>query len=799
MTFEIPQKQYTCDAIRPHHHLMIVPSQACPASCHYCFSPNADGLLMSQETVGAISRWVNSFDRESDLEITFHGGEPLVAGMEFFRRALPLLRGSLSPRQMRFSMQSNLWLLSDDLCSIFREHNVSLGTSLDGPKAINDPQRGSGYFDRTMAGIGIARRRGLNIGCICTFTNQSLPYIGEIFDFFVHEGLDISIHAEDHGRLLVELLDRYLQKKISTRVNTLDAMCQSVAAGYSGICTFGDCLGGYLAVGPDGTIYPCQRFVGMSRYRLGSVHDDASQKSFMLSPIWMWLLERKEHILEECSGCPHFEYCQGGCPYNTLASTEGRFSITGRDPHCQAYKSFFDYVIDRALSEVFSHANLKAVIKHNNPQVGLLMKGRLIELMRGGPHPSECTRYALQLLAATALAATGSPSEAARMFNRLNMTTDLERAQKSMQFLDDYLKIPSTRLNNLYLHVTFYCPLECSHCYAKAGRSRQGELSAEETILLIREAAEQGFNKAVITGGEPLAHSQKDELLERLALLRAMVKPMLTTLRTSLCLSLRDNELEQIANCADQIIVSVDGDRKTHDARRGEGSYDCMVANIRSFMKKNGTAQVALASVLPLQQINGSPGIAVRTLAAELGIRRVQFRPILPLGRASENVPDVFVDTLWGHIDPRDVVGYGFIPKSTCGIGQNLYVEPDGKVYPCYAWHGEQWLLGNALGKGGLKEITDSHAFQDLRRHTVDSNRKCGTCTLRYLCGGACRAWNRHNPSAQVDLDEPPSDCSQLHARALSLLSSAMDFVGITRMQWQEAGLPMPDTNPTNT
>src|SRR5438046_993487 len=88
---------------------------------------------------------------------------------------------------------------------------------------------------------------------------------------------------------------------------------------------------------------------------------------------------------------------------------------------------------------------------------------------------------------------------------------------------------------------------------------------------------------------------------------------------------------------------------------------------------------------------------------------------------------------------------------------------------------GEKWQLGLITAEGGLSHLLGSLAFQDLRTHTVNTNRQCQQCAVRYLCGGACRAWN--GPQEQPDLDAPPDDCSQLHMRARSLLDSALDHL----------------------
>ena len=196
-----------------------------------------------------------------------------------------------------------------------------------------------------------------------------------------------------------------------------------------------------------------------------------------------------------------------------------------------------------------------------------------------------------------------------------------------MQSLYQRLTTPSTALNNLYLHVTFACPLRCTHCYAQGGEARRGALSVSDRERACREAAALGFRHVVITGGEPLAHPQRDALLDVLAGLRGEVKPLLTVLRTSLALPMDPALLRRVAHSTDEVVVSVDGDRETHDVRRGAGSYDLTVGNLRALVKLGLSTDLSLAAVLPLEQANGAPGEAVRALAKELGIRRTRSGP----------------------------------------------------------------------------------------------------------------------------------------------------------------------------
>ena len=337
-----------------------------------------------------------------DSEVVFHGGEPLTAGVAFYRQALPRMRGRFRPR-LHLSMQTNLWLLTDEMCELFAEYGVSLGTSLDGPEEITDAQRGEGYYRRTMTGVERASRWGLSVGCICTFTRYSAARAGEIFDFFIGEGLDFAIHAavtplrspergwsllpEAYGEVLVAVLNRYLDRLGRVRISTLDALSHSVSAGESGLCTFRDCLGNYLAVAPDGGIYPCQRFAGQGAFRLGYVGEMPDAKALAASPAWRLLYEREERVQEECGDCPHFAYCKGGCPYDALAAGGGEFR-TLRDPYCEAYQRIFSYITDRALEEVFSDENLQEVAR-NPDEATFLRRGPLISLMRGDVRPGD--------------------------------------------------------------------------------------------------------------------------------------------------------------------------------------------------------------------------------------------------------------------------------------------------------------------------------------------------------------------------------------------------------------------------
>ena len=178
-------------------HFMLVPSLACPAECSYCFGPH-HGPIMSAETMEATLDFMGRIVDETSqrkIKVTFHGGEPIMADHAIWRQALDGLAARFGPQHCDLAVQSNLWPLDDEFCRLFRQHQVDVGTSLDGPEEITDAQRGRGYFARTMQAVRRAQSHGLKAGCIATFTPASLPRWREVFDFFLQECLGFSIHA----------------------------------------------------------------------------------------------------------------------------------------------------------------------------------------------------------------------------------------------------------------------------------------------------------------------------------------------------------------------------------------------------------------------------------------------------------------------------------------------------------------------------------------------------------------------------------------------------------------------------
>ncbi len=772
-------------------HLILIPSLACQASCHYCFGPQR-GSMMSHDIFDATLDWLEMTTPPGQkIDLTFHGGEPLLVGLAWYQRNLPRLRQRFG-RRLKLHLQSNLWLLDSAYSDLFNEYGMSLGTSLDGPAPLTDAQRGKGYFARTMAGIETARRHGLAVGVICTFTRLSAPHYQEIFDFFAREYLPFSVHAavsalknsppaelplspHEHADLLIYLFDYYLANLTRMRISTFDSICRSLATGQSGLCTFNDCLGNYLTIEPHGGIYSCNRLAHHPTWQLADVRAMPTLDSLAKTPIWQQWRQRELTIQQACGDCSHFNYCKGGCPYNVLASQNLKELPNQKDPHCPAYKRLFDHLAERAMAEVFAEQNLASIINEGTSQNGLLHHGKLLTLMRGGTHPQEEMRQAREIVAAVALAVSDSVETALQSLERANMVTNTVQARQSLLNLQNRQSI--VRQENCYLHVTYNCQLRCQHCYAQAGPGQADSMPVDKVISLIEQAAQAGFVKVIITGGEPLAHLQRDALLDALADIRQTVSPMKIVLRTNLVADVTPALLKKLTHCADQIVVSIDGDEATHDTRRGQGTYAQTVAQLRLLRASLVADTLLIHATLTAAEIHGRAGQDVQTLGKQLGIE-VRFKPLLPLGRATKLplAPEFYIP-LTDHAPALDS-GW----RTTCGLGMNLYISPRGECYPCYALMNKPHYLGNVLNSE-LQTILGSAQYRAWQKVTVDSNLPCRQCAWRYLCGGFCRAWSGEA--------ETPPDCTTLRQRAQNLLLEALRILAVSPEQWRGTGLPL--------
>jgi uncharacterized protein len=177
--------------------LVIQPTARCNLDCRYCYVPDrTDPTRLPTRLLELLFRALNCStltNGQKDLPVLWHAGEPLAAGLNFYRKAFDLIDVILDERlNVRHSMQTNATLVTSAWCEFFRARNVQIGVSLDGPREIHDANRktraGTGSFDAAMRGIEILRAHGMDISVLCVLTSRNITRPDELFEFFVESG-----------------------------------------------------------------------------------------------------------------------------------------------------------------------------------------------------------------------------------------------------------------------------------------------------------------------------------------------------------------------------------------------------------------------------------------------------------------------------------------------------------------------------------------------------------------------------------------------------------------------------------
>jgi uncharacterized protein len=177
--------------------VVFQPTALCNLNCAYCYVPDRrDRGLMTAEVLDASAEFLFGCHLPAgEIEFHWHAGEPLAAGLAFYKRAFAALaERAPSGVRLRHTIQTNGTLLTREWCDLLAEYQVGIGLSVDGPADIHDQSRrtlsGKGTHAKVMAGYRLLRDHGISPGAICVLRRESFKFPDEIYDFFVDAGFD---------------------------------------------------------------------------------------------------------------------------------------------------------------------------------------------------------------------------------------------------------------------------------------------------------------------------------------------------------------------------------------------------------------------------------------------------------------------------------------------------------------------------------------------------------------------------------------------------------------------------------
>lgn len=339
--------------------LLIKPAAGlCDMDCRYCFYKAASGArenrIMTGETVDALIRGVRAF-RPSALSVVFQGGEPTLAGLDFFKSFVSRVKERISA-PVSYAVQTNGLLINDGFAAFFKENGFLVGVSLDGAEKTNDRYRldkdGGSVFSRVLDAARLLEKHGVDFNILSVIDDENAKDVDETYAFFkrrgfrylqfipcVDEGRGVSLSPAGYAAFLNRLFDLWWADYVNgdyVSVRNIDNHITMLMGEPPENCAMRGVCGSYFTVEADGSVYPCD-FYCKEDFLLGSVFDE---NPFEMGRKQREFIEQSLIIHEGCACCEYHFLCRGGC-------RRDRTEDLKKNVYCSAYKAFFDHSLER--------------------------------------------------------------------------------------------------------------------------------------------------------------------------------------------------------------------------------------------------------------------------------------------------------------------------------------------------------------------------------------------------------------------------------------------------------------------
>jgi len=346
--------------------LLIKPVGAdCNLRCEYCFYLRATELYpdvkkhrMPDDVLEAIVKGLLAY-RFPQTVFAWQGGEPTLAGVDFFRRAVELEQQHGAPGQsVGNALQTNGILIDDDWCRLFRDYKFLIGLSMDGPEEVHNRFRrnigGRGTWHRVMRSARLMERYGVAFNILCVLNAENVKIGVDLLRWFVEQGfyyvqfipcvekgLPHSVTPDALADFLCAAFD-YWSKEAFGRVSIrdFDALLATHAGQAPPMCIYGRTCNHYIVIEHNGDVYPCDFFV-YDEWKLGNVLEQPLH-TFMETERYKRFAYQKSKV-PACAGCKWRKMCYGGCQKDRLLTG----TLSDPTALCEAYKKFFAHATPR--------------------------------------------------------------------------------------------------------------------------------------------------------------------------------------------------------------------------------------------------------------------------------------------------------------------------------------------------------------------------------------------------------------------------------------------------------------------
>ena len=395
-------------------YVMLKPAGAhCNLACKYCYYLEKNNLyqnshrhLMSDETLEQFTREYIEAQTMPQVLFTWHGGEPLMRSIDFYKKALALQKKYAHGKQIDNVIQTNGTLLTDEWCEFFAKNHWLVGISIDGPQEYHDHYRvtpaGKPSWEKVMQGIQLLKKHRVEWNAMAVVNAYNAEHPLEFYHFFRDNGCqylqftpiverltehedgrtlasladdreiplaDASVTPQQWGNFLCTIFDDWVRHDVGkTFVEIFDCTLANWMGVLPGICAYSKECGHAGVMEHNGDVYSCDHFV-FPEYKLGNIREQSLID--MLYGEKQQAFSRLKHtsLPRQCKECDMEFACHGECPKNRFE--KDKYGEPGLNYLCQGYYQYYSHVapymdfMKRELLAQRPPANIMNVLKNN--------------------------------------------------------------------------------------------------------------------------------------------------------------------------------------------------------------------------------------------------------------------------------------------------------------------------------------------------------------------------------------------------------------------------------------------------
>lgn len=342
---------------------------------------------MSDKTLEEYIRQLLESHQTPEVTIAWQGGEPTLMRLEFFKKAVEIANKYKRPGQtLLHTFQTNGILLDDEWGKFFKENELLVGLSVDGPREIHDKYRldrgAKGTFDRVMKGWEVLRRHNVDFNILCTVHAANQTKGREVYRFFrdelaaqfiqfipiverattktidlANEGwsekagrnrllytqngtlvTDRSVGGKEYGQLMIDVFEEWVRNDVASVFVQLFDVTLEAYFGRHLLCIHAPTCGLAPVLEYNGDLYSCDHYVE-PKYKLGNIHEKHMLEMVASPEQRKFGADKRDSLTAQCKRCDVLSLCNGGCP-------KDRFSLSrdgepGHNYLCQGLELFF--------------------------------------------------------------------------------------------------------------------------------------------------------------------------------------------------------------------------------------------------------------------------------------------------------------------------------------------------------------------------------------------------------------------------------------------------------------------------